>query len=126
MDGSEGVIVWMGSLTGSAWLDWPGPMGIPPSLHNKTWIGLSAPEIHTAEISRHFYIPPPVRHALAHTQSAHASQLIVNFSFLCWALECVPIHPGGLNAVIKAFHAAHSTQLSSCAAPINWLTHTTS
>lgn len=87
-----------GGLTGSVWLDWPGPLGILPSLHNKTWIGLSVPEIHTADISSHFHIPPPVRHT--HT---HISHLIVNFSFLCWALECTPIHPGGLNAVIKAF-----------------------
>lgn len=69
-----------GGLTASAWLDWLGPMGILPSLHNKTWISLSVPEIQAAEISRNFYICPPVRHTLRQTQTHPTSLSIYLFS----------------------------------------------
>lgn len=83
-------------LTGSAWLDWPGPMGILPSLHNKTWIGLSAPEIHVTEINRHFHITPPSRHTHTHpntdvhSHSTHASTSLSIFLFSAGLLNACP------------------------------------
>lgn len=55
-------------MTASARLDWPGPVGIPPSLHNETWMSLSALEIQAAEISRSFLHSPSCK---THTHSAH-------------------------------------------------------
>lgn len=106
-----------GGLTDSAWLDWLGLMGIPPSLHNKTWIGLSAPEIHAAEISKHFYVPPFCQ---KHTHSTHASHLIVNFSFL---LNACPYILEVLMQSLKLSCCSFNSTLFLCSAHKLYQTH---
>lgn len=82
------MCVCVGGLTSSAWLDWPGPVGIPLSLHNKTWIGLSAPsEILAAEISKNFYTPLlSETHTHTYTHSAHMHPTSLSIFLFCAVL----------------------------------------
>lgn len=118
MDGSDGPR----GLTASARLDWPGPVGIPPSLHNETWRGLSAPEMQTAEISRNFYIPPPVRLSHRHTHTVCPTSLSI-FLFSAGLLNACPYILEVLMQSLKLSRCSLNSTLFLCSAHKSARTH---